>query len=554
MHSKTAPRIILKGIIRRNSTILSKQNFDQTDIKFSFHLLPVVRLVRKWNVRQPLRAISRVAIVKNFLILISRVQLLLLAIRWKSISIEINFQELSSGNLDKGILDWAKSNRVYVAREIGFVGFHLKKFDLSLEYDLLRFLNRFEVVLTSAIVNFRDLEYKTGSTLDLTEISIEDLEMKKILNSTFIPVASENTVGVSELNGSRLHSNLIRKGELESLGSSDSFVINDGQPQGCWGYREFSDAHVLHGLIVSVQNKFYLSDPKRHANWGSEFNLIPGVIFQASDGSWMTPEPLRESEKIAEAIFIGGTNNLMHTVLEDLPRVIFGDLLKIDCRVPIIVSSLLSPQILDLLAKVSGRRLILCDLYSQAEISRMHFFEFDSPLPSIMKGDYRLSSELFPAFVARSIRDALSIESEKYSEPRRRILILRENGLFRPITNMKKVQKLLVEEFRFEAHFLSEMSLQVASDLFSQSNLVVGEYGAGLANSIHMDSGATILEIRGPREFQAREYEILVTALGLKHSLLVGKSRIFSKYGFSRGPYAVPINTLRQILTELTGD
>jgi len=554
MNSKTAPRIVLKGIIRRNSTILSEQNFDQTDIKFSFHFLPVVTLVRKWNVREPLRALSRVAITKNFLILISRVQLLLLTIRWKSISIEFNFQESSSGKIDEGILSWTKSNRVYVAREIGFIGFQLKKFDLSLDYDLLRFLNQYEIVLTSAIVNFQDLKYRTGSTLDLTEISVADLEMTKVLNSTYIPVALENTDDVSELNGSRLDSNLVRKGELKRLGPSDSLIINNGLPQACWGYREFTDAHVLHGLIVSVQNKFYLSDPKRHANWGSEFNLIPGVVFQASNGSWMTPEPLRKSEKIEEAIFIGGTNNLMHTVLEDLPRVIFGDHLKIDCRVPIIVSSLLSPQILDLLAKVSGRRLVLCDLYSQTEISRLHFFEFDSPLPSIMRGDYHLSSELFPTFVARCIRDALSIESENYSGPRRRILILRESGLFRPITNMKKVQKLLVEEFCFEAHFLSEMSLEVASDLFRQSSIVVGEYGAGLANSIHMDSGATILEIRGPREVQAREYEILVTALGLKHSLLVGKPRIVSKYGFSRGPYAVPIDTLRRILTDLIGD
>jgi capsular polysaccharide biosynthesis protein len=171
-----------------------------------------------------------------------------------------------------------------------------------------------------------------------------------------------------------------------------------------------------------------------------------------------------------------------------------------------------------------------------------------------MKGDYALSEELFPRIFARSIQKVLAGINKKDSQIQRRILILREPGLFRPLINLEKVKELLVGEFDFEAHYLSEMSLDLVAELFGNAKIIVGEYGAGLANAIHMVPGCKVVEIRGPLEAQAREYEIVAEALGLKHSVLMGKSRILSKYGISRGPYTVPITNLRQLMSSLIGD
>ncbi|CAN2231245.1 glycosyltransferase family 61 protein [Candidatus Planktophila dulcis] len=554
MKTKDIPTLNLKGITRRKSWIPQDLDFLQGNSRLTFLLFPAWRLSRKWNVGDPLHQLSARSKWKSFLILISRVELLLLGFRWVGITLEVDIRNHDIESIQQKFSDWTRTKKVYISREIGFLGFRLDKFDLSLEYDLFRYLNQYDLILTSATISMKNLVYESGSSFKLSEDATLTREFVGILNSTFIPVATQSSEMIQGQDGMHLDSKLVVSGRLNRLGSAHLLKSSNSNSLSCWRYKQFADANIFHGLLVYVDDEFYLSDPKRHSVWGSAFNFIPGTIFQGLDKAWLTPVPESKPLHLEEAIFIGGTNNLMHTVLEDLPRVVLADFLNLDQSTPLIVSSLLSPQIVELLKVISGRQVLSHDLYSHLSVKRLHFFEFDSPLPAIMKGDYALSEELFPRIFARSIQRVLAGIDKKDSQIQRRILILREPGLFRPLTNLEKVKELLVGEFNFEAHYLSGMSLDLVAELFGNAKIIVGEYGAGLANAIHMAPGCKVVEIRGPLEAQAREYEIVAEALGLQHSVLMGKSRILSKYGISRGPYTVPIRNLRQLMSSLIGD
>jgi hypothetical protein len=278
-------------------------------------------------------------------------------------------------------------------------------------------------------------------------------------------------------------------------------------------------------------------------------NLIPGLIFQQADGRWATAGGLDVYPTVSEGIFLGGTNNLMHTVLEDLPRLLLSNLMKIPSSIPIIVSSQLSASIMGLISHISKRQIIQLPLYTRINVMSLHFFQFKSPLPEVMNGVAGLENELFSRNLALSLRELLPVLDSHLGEGRR-ILILREPNLFRPITNIRKIQVELESRFKFESHYLGKMPFVEVQKLFQEASVIVGEYGAGLANVIHMPRGGMVIEIRGPLESRATEYEILVKALEISHSVIVGKARLISKYGLVRGPYSVSRRKLAKAIQE----
>lgn len=75
--------------------------------------------------------------------------------------------------------------------------------------------------------------------------------------------------------------------------------------------------------------------------------------------------------------------------------------------------------------------------------------------------------------------------------------------------------------------------------------LVVGEFGAGLANMIFAKGPTTIIEIRGPLERDALEYRALSDACGFQHTVLIGKARKISKHGIARGPFKISVELLK---------
>jgi capsular polysaccharide biosynthesis protein len=116
------------------------------------------------------------------------------------------------------------------------------------------------------------------------------------------------------------------------------------------------------------------------------------------------------------------------------------------------------------------------------------------------------------------------------------------------MSNFKKLRLLLEKNFGFQTYFVGSMSFEEIAAELGAAKIVVAEYGAGLANIIFTPPGAKIIEIRGPSESTAIEYEMLVKALGHEHFKVIGKSQLLSLTGIGNGQFSVKVDLMKRFL------
>ncbi len=544
-------RIILNGLVLRKQANLIKSGVDAQQVHFSFIISPAWNLVQVSAFKTNSSFRDFFSKLKAFLILSTKMPSLVISSQYLGLEIQLQYSASALAEFKYKLHSVLDSGGAYFSRNLGLLGFELDKYDLSLEYDLVRRMSHYKVILTHGRILSDEMSIHSqplSYALQSEEISLLSAE---ILNNTYLPAVLQTSEMNFKPSSVFLDSKLVTRGHLKRLSVSENATV---KLETGWLYRPFDKAEVLHGQLIMHDNEFYLPDPKRHSAWGERMNLTPGVVFQGKNLNWYSPLPTKKHLDLPEAILIGGTNNLMHTVLEDLPRILFSDQIQLQRSVPILISGQLSPQIVELISHVSSRKLIKLDVNSGVVVNKLHFFEFDSPLPEVMKGNDLVHGHLITRNFAEMIRARIQKHSESISKPNSRILILREPGLFRPVTNIGKVRRLLEKKFNFQSIYLSNLEYSKVREIFNSASLVIGEYGAALANSIHMPEGSTVIELRGPLEARASEYQILVRHLGLQHKLLVGRSRPLSKYGLTRGPFKIPINPLKKIVSEAIGE
>ena len=534
---------IFSGLITRNTFRLLRESFSPSEVSYHKTYFPIWKLVRvpPDKTYSPIKKFTKKT--KAFLLLCSKNPSLIFTNNYLSIRVKISYSDSTLNDFRTKLDELIGRDNIFIFRNLGVLGFTLQKLDLSLEYDLFRNIDKFQIILIEGKLVCPSKTFHSELLKNKFENANFSEEELKVVKETYLPVLLNTSINSYRQAKPNLDSNLLVKGELKNLFDHDHIEVKLPDR---WKYRKFEKSEVLHGQIVKIGNHFFLPDPKRHSEWGKDMNLIPGIIFQSKNLNWFSPRPVQIQGRITEAIFLGGTNNLMHTVLEELPRIIFSDFLKIDQSVPLLISSQLSHQIVDLIRHISSRECIKVDLYSSINVDVLHFFQFDSPLQSVMGGDHQLGEELFSSEIAGAVKMRIHEDEDSEVVPNKRILVLREPGLFRPVTNIQKIKKFLVNEFGFTSLYMSNLDYRSVRSIFSSASIVVGEYGAALANVIHMQEGSSVVEIRGPLEAKASEYEILIKGLNLRHSLLIGNLKQVSRFGVSKGPYSIPTKALRR--------
>jgi capsular polysaccharide biosynthesis protein len=317
---------------------------------------------------------------------------------------------------------------------------------------------------------------------------------------------------------------------------------------GNWNFLDLQEATVIHGKIAFSEGKFYTGDNTKVPSFGSSFNSWPGFLYQRMDGNYVAEAKYPVHPELDEAMLLGGTKNWMHFVIEDLPRLLIFDTIDLDFKIPLLVSSELGLQILESIRAMTSRPIIVLRPNSYLKIKKLHVLQFNNPLSETMMGDKGAGSVLFSAELLQRARKLLLTEVRDAPRYPTKVLIRREPGLFRPLINAVRLQKTLEKKFGFETFYLTDLSLKEIFSIFSDARTVVGEYGAGLANMIFCPPGCKILEIRGGLESRAREYQALAEALNLEHSFVHGKNRLISRFGISRGPYKIKLESVTRLL------
>lgn len=433
--------------------------------------------------------------------------------------------------------------KVYVSREVAKYGYPTKFIDNTLEYELTRNWPVYDLILSRAKISIRNqkiLNLMASSKLTITEKeqTVDNLIPNHFFNEFFSTSPAEK----------QLKNPRSVTGEAKIVEHSPT--VN--KYSNLWKLIHLKDATVLHGKVVFSEGKFYLGDNMKIPTFGSSYNQWPSHLFENSCGTYFSPAGGYVGESLEEAIFLGGTKNIMHFVIEDMPRIFLVDDFGLSESAPLIVANTLGPEILALIEMLSSRNVIRMDSFEMLSVKSLHILDFNNPLMETMSGDRDSAALLFSENILDRARSGFSVLKKPESVLRKRIFIRREPELFRPLINGRRIQKLLESEFCFETHFLMDKSLEEIYQIFSGAEMVVAEYGAGLANIVFVEEECNVIEIRGNSESRAIEYETLINKLGHKHHLLRGQGKKFSRHGVTRGPFKVNERAMRKLVRGLT--
>jgi capsular polysaccharide biosynthesis protein len=430
--------------------------------------------------------------------------------------------------------------RVFSSREVARFGFPTNSLAPTLEYELKRSWDSYDALFVSASVKFHKIKGKLpfSSTSNPPKIRIKIKSMERLLSNTYFRELLEIEIPSENMTQKEYRGTAVAPISWQDSASHHSL----------WVHRIVNQAEILHGNVVYSRSQFFFPDGMRTPTYGSVGNLWPGYMYQDSQQVIHSPACRSQKSSIHEAIYIGGTKNWMHFVIEDLPRIIKFDLMKIPISAPIIISEDLGRQIIQSIRELTSRDLIIAKPFEVIPVTKLHFLEFANPLMATMSGDEEAASQLFDSRILDFARQKFSQVDVKPLAISNKVLVRREKNLFRPLINADKLQRILEEKYGFHTMYLGDKSLIEVMATFVNASVVVGEYGAGLANMIFIRNKSLIVEIRGGFEKSADEYRALGEALGHEYEVAHGVNRKFTKFGVARGPYKIDIDKVTQIL------
>ena len=430
--------------------------------------------------------------------------------------------------------------KVYSSREVARFGFPTNSLAPTLEYELKRSWDSYDALFVSASVKFHNIKGKMPffSTSKPSKTIKKIESMQQMLSNTHFKVLLEIEISEENTDYKDYRGAAVAPISWQASTSRNSL----------WVHRVINQAEILHGNVVYSRGQFFFPDGMRVPSYSSVGNLWPGYIYQDSRQMIHSPACRTEKSCIPEAIYMGGTKNWMHFVIEDLPRIIKFDLMNISSNIPVIISEDLGPQIYQSIQKLTNRELIIAKPFESIPVTTLHFLEFANPLVETMSGNQEAASQLFDSGVLDIAKQKFAQVEAKSSVISEKVLIRREKNLFRPLINADKLQRVLEREYGFETVYLGNKDLSEVMATFRGASVVVGEYGAGLANIIFIESMSLVVEIRGELEKDANEYRALGEALGHKYEVAHGAKRIISRFGLARGPYKIDIDRVTRIL------
>lgn len=387
----------------------------------------------------------------------------------------------------------------FIARELALDGFMPSYLDLNLDYDLRKNWSAKPLILA------------------FSNIQTSRHQKRKIYNQA------------------------LTESRSISLGANET-------PFGAFELLSLRNATVFHGQFIANSEYFFPADSMKFPP-RKELSELPTLNWLDEKGEVVFPKPFQRLKPLNEAIFIGGTNNWMHFVIEDLPRILKLRDSGIHPEVPIILRADLSSQIMSAVSQLTTREIIQVKVYSALDVLNLHFFYLTNALSPAMSGDLETGSKLFNKEILTEAARIFASSNPSISTGPKRVLIARESNLFRPMSNFRKLRRKLEQDFDFKTYYLGSMSLEEIIRSLGSAEIVVGEYGAGLANVLFSPTGAKIIEIRGPAESGALEYEILVRALNHKHFKVLGSRRYISLKGVGNGQFSVKLENLTEILS-----
>jgi capsular polysaccharide biosynthesis protein len=130
-----------------------------------------------------------------------------------------------------------------------------------------------------------------------------------------------------------------------------------------------------------------------------------------------------------------------------------------------------------------------------------------------------VETDLFPSVILHQMRE--KVIGHNVATPNRKVFISRELARWRRLVNQEAMWEIL-RAAGYEKVLMEKLTLDEQVSLMSETRVIFGLHGAGLANMLFCPSGAHIIELTDP-DFQEPGYYALASSLGHHYWHLKGE-------------------------------
>lgn len=396
--------------------------------------------------------------------------------------------------------------KLVMSKQVSRHGIRIPVFDLSYDQALKKDFNLYDVILLNASTVIKGFHLPTSRFHDLNEMIFDQDFFEYAYNSLFGPFML-----------TKFRSQHLRKNDNRSYIKLSNINMPDNV-QKKLTLMNVENVEVHHGQVIVDNNTLYLTDSNRKP----ESNLQkywPNLGIKIDDSVFI-PRGDNLQKTLNQAFYIGGTNNFMHFVIEELPRLhyIFN---YSDPSIPILIKKNLHPNIVECIRRCVPNPLVEIPNYSRVFVKKLSYLYLTNYLNATMSGDSYAASELFDQSDLLWFRGQLGIigSCSSFDE---KIFIRRERDLFRTLANSNQISKKL-SIFGFKEIFFGHESLNSIVKYITNCNYLVAEYGAALSNMVFSKNPKLILEICSSDQENSLEYKALSEALGFPYKKVIGK-------------------------------
>jgi hypothetical protein len=308
--------------------------------------------------------------------------------------------------------------------------------------------------------------------------------------------------------------------------------------------RLFQNVKVRNGYSL-INNASEVVYPRvTSASLPQTFPCWPHFLWASGKDGWVHAAPVIARTHKENGHFINVVDNLYHFIEEVLPQVALHN--EICAGHDIFVGGNFDAVLHDLLKQTSNTPVHLLETSQEVAFDKLYVTEFADFRTDLMAGIPNLNAETIMYIkLALGELDTAKFESEPFG---RRIYVARRKGLLRKLINKEKVYKVLRDR-GFEIVYFEELDLHQRIELLKDTSILVGESGAGLANSYLMRDKALVIELRHPTMLNSLEHLTLSIAKDIDYRIIMGKlPNLLEVLRHGKDSFRIPTQDLAEIL------
>jgi hypothetical protein len=451
---------------------------------------------------------------------------------------------------------FAPDSSVYLSRKVGRSGIQLTEYQAILEYAIRRRHVNQKIILLDCSIKPEDCSDSSfKKCVENASNGGKVDEAKEILNkvpewhglrtyfslvfdtpqtfncsNVFIPAYAQPVINSSEVTVKYNEGSNSVKISKRARSEKPIFIES-----------KISNAHLLNGRNIVKDGYLFFSDTSENHKSKSTA-MWPRINWSLPNSRLIAVPPFDQKKRtLSESNFLPVNTNWAHFLEDVIPQALLlqknastqwvGE--KVDPIQQEVINALGLP-----IFEISGP-------HSHFEFEILNFVIHLNFRNKIISGSNVTDFFSVDLILMKELRERLNLLIPTQNKAKLKIIIPRENSLFRKLSNQKQVIRYY-EKRGFKVVYTSKLPLLERLQIFSNCSDLVYVYGAGGVNSYFCLSNSRITELRHPDTANSKEHLGLVATLEAQWTMILGRrANLLKRLLYGSDSWTVPISKLK---------